>query len=168
MNGDKKLSPNFSLYDLTRTNQLDLQEENRHITDEEERKLSEVANLLEAARTILGCDLDVHSGRRYLALNDRVGGSKRSQHLRCEAADISPSGPDDEKSVTDAWKKLIVASRAGKIKFGQLILESDKRGREGRAWWVHISLGVPFRNEERCGEILTMVDGRYSVIERIV
>src|SRR3990172_12551207 len=143
---DRQLSPHFSVYQLTRTDHVDLQTENRHTTDEEEKKLGEVANLLETCRIVLGCDLDVHSGRRYLELNKRVGGSDRSQHLKCEAADFSATGPDTEESVTDAWQKIATAAREGKIKFGQLIIERDNKGRESRAWWIHISLGVPYRD----------------------
>ncbi len=164
---DRRLSPHFSLFDLTATTHADLQQENRNVTDEEERKLGEVANLLEEARTILGCDLDVHSGRRFLALNQRVGGSVRSQHQRSEAADFSPQGPDTEESISNAWQKLANAARAGKIKLGQLILENDGKGREGRVWWVHISLGVPWRDQARCGEIASMTDGKFTMISKV-
>src|SRR3990167_930997 len=115
---DRQLSPHFTLFDLTKTGHVDLQEENRHVTDEEERKLTEVANLLEAITVVMGCDLDVHSGRRYLALNKRVGGSERSQHLKCEAVDWSPAGLDSEETVTAAWQKVATAAREGKLAFG--------------------------------------------------
>ena len=164
---DRRLSPHFSLFDLTRTDHADLQAENRYVTDEEERKLGEVANLLETCWVILGCGLDVHSGRRYLELNKRVGGSPRSQHQKCEAADFSPAGPDTEKSMTDAWQKIVIAARAGKIKFGQLILENDGKSREGRVWWVHISLGQPHRDYLRCGEVASMTDGKFTMISKI-
>ena len=164
---DKQLSPHFSLFDLTRTSHVDLQEENRHVTQEEELKLGALANLLETCWGILGCDLDVHSGRRYLGLNKRVGGSDRSQHLKCEAADFSPAGPDSEESVTEAWQKIATAAHEGRIKFGQLIVE-NQAGREGRAYWVHISLGAPYRTVERCGEVLSMKDGKFTMISRIV
>lgn len=168
MTTDKNLSPHFSLFQLTRTDHADLQEENRHVTQEEESKLCELANLLETCHVILGCDLDIHSGRRFLTLNKRVGGSERSQHLKCEAADFSPAGPDTEESVQDAWQKLATAARAGKIKFGQLIFESAAAGREGgRKVWIHISLGAPYRVKERCGEVLTMKDGKFVMISKI-
>lgn len=164
---DRDLSPHFSLFDLTRTDHVDLQEENRHITDDEEAKLIEVANLLETCQSIIGCDIEVHSARRFLLLNKRVGGSDRSQHMKCEAADFSPAGPDTEESVTDAWQKIATAARAGKIKFGQLIVESAAGRDGGRKVWVHISLGAPWRDPARCGEVLTMKDGRYTMISRI-
>lgn len=165
---DIQLTKNFSLNQLTRTDHADLQEENRHVTDDEAAKLVVVAMLLEKCREILGCELDVHSGRRYIELNKRVGGSERSQHMKCEAADFSPAGPDTEATITDAWQKLATAARAGKLKFGQLIAESAAGRDGGRNHWVHISLGAPFRVPERCGEVLSMVDGHYTLVSRII
>ena len=167
MTADRQLTEHFTFHALTRTDHSDLQEENRHVTAEEELKLVVLAELLERCREVLGCELDVHSGRRYLALNKRVGGGDRSQHLKCEAADFSPAGPDSEASVTDAWQKIATASRAGKLAFGQLIVESAAGRDGGRSHWVHISLGRPFRDAARCGEILTMKDGKYTMISRI-
>lgn len=165
---DKQFSPHFTLYQLTRTDHTDLQAENRHVTSEEEFKLAQVANLLELCQIVLGCDLDVHSARRFLDLNKRVGGSDRSQHMKCEAADFSPIGPDTEESMADAWQKLCTAARAGRFKFGQLIFEQSTTGREAaRKFWIHISLGDPYRVKERCGEILTMKDGRFTRIAQI-
>lgn len=164
---DRRLSDNFTLNQLTRTDHVDLQEENRHVTAEEELKLEVLAALLEKCREVLGCELDVHSGRRYLELNKRVGGSERSQHLKCEAADFSPAGPDSESTVTDAWQKIATASRAGRLKFGQLIVESAAGRDGGRSVWVHISLGEPFRDKARCGEVLSMKDGKYTMISKI-
>jgi hypothetical protein len=164
---DRHLTQNFTFNQLTRTDHSDLQEENRHVTAEEELKLVVVAELLEKCREVLGCELDVHSGRRYLELNKRVGGSDRSQHLKCEAADFSPAGPDSEATVTDAWQKIATASRAGKLKFGQLIVESAAGRDGGRSVWVHISLGTPYRDAARCGEVLSMKDGKYTLISKI-
>lgn len=162
------LSPHYSLFSLTRTDHPEFEEENRNVTQDEEASGREVANLLETCRVILGCDLDVHSGRRCLGLNRRVGGSDRSQHLKFEAADFSPSGPDTEETVADAWQKIATAARAGKIKFGQLIVESSSDGREGRKYWVHISLGAPWRDAAKCGQVLSMKDGVYTAISKIV
>lgn len=164
---DRQLSPHFSLFDLTKTEHADLQEANRHVNQAEELKLCALANLLEACRGALGCDLDVHSGRRNVELNKRVGGSDRSQHLKCEAADFSPVGPDTESSITDAWQKLATAMRAQKWSFGQLIVENQSDGREGRKFWIHVSLGAPYRAKNRCGEILSMKDGKYTLISRV-
>lgn len=162
------LSPHYSLFALTRTDHPEFQEENRNVPQDEENSGREVADLLETCRVLLGCDLDVHSGRRCLGLNRRVGGSDKSQHLKFEAADFSPAGPDTEETVTDAWQKIATAARAGKIKFGQLIVENASDGREGRSFWVHISLGAPWRDAAKCGQVLSMKDGVYALISQIV
>jgi zinc D-Ala-D-Ala carboxypeptidase len=166
---DKQLSPHFTLFDLTRTDHADLQAENRHVTSEEEKKLAELANLLETCKIIVGCDLEIHSGRRYLELNKRVGGSERSQHMKCEAADFSPLGPDTEESVVNAWQKLAKAARApgSTFKFGQLIVENAAGRDGGRKYWIHVSLGAPYRDKARCGEILTMKDGKFTMISKV-
>ncbi len=164
---DHFLSPHFSLFQLTRTDHADLQNENRHVTREEELKLGEVANLLEACRSVIGGDLDVHSGRRYLELNKRVGGAERSQHLKCEAADFSPAGPDTQESIDAAFDKLVAAAKAGAIKFGQLIVESAANRYGGRSVWIHISLGRPYRDAARCGEVLRMKDGKFAIVAKV-
>lgn len=155
MTNDKRLTPHCTLFDLTGTSHKDLLEENRQVTPEEEAKLLEVAELLEVAQVILGCDLDKHSGRRSPALNKRVGGAEGSQHLLCEAADFSPAGPDTVATVRAAFDKLVAAAKAGRIKFGQLIVESQDRGREGRVFWLHISTAT-YRDPKRCGECLSI------------
>lgn len=159
---DQQLSPHVSFFQLTATSHADLQAANREATREEVLKLAECANLLETCKIILGCDIDIHSGRRNKELNDRVGSSDRSQHLKCEAADFSPAGPDTIETIHEAFDKLVAAARAGKIKFGQLIEESSEGGREGRKVWLHISLGAPYRQAARCGECLhiTVRDGK--------
>lgn len=165
--GDHQYTPNVSFFDLTKTEHADLLAENRCVTLEEDDKLFAVALLVEDVIACLGGPVDIHSGRRCMALNSRVGGTARSQHLKCEAVDLSPAGPDTEESVTAAWQKLATAARAGKIRFGQLILESQGK-REGRVWWIHVSLGTPYRLSARCGEIATQIDGKFVMISQVV
>lgn len=167
---DRHLSPHFTLFDLTRTDHVDLLADNRHVTPEDEAKLAELANLLEACRGVLGEDLNIHSARRCAALNKRVGSSTKSQHLKCEAADFSPAGPDTEESVVNAWQKIATAARATPptLMFGQLIVENAAGRDGGRKFWIHVSLGAPYRDKARCGEVLSMKDGVYTLVSRIV
>jgi len=151
---DEKLSEHFSLYELTVTNNAALQGKNRILTDEQVEKLRKVASLLEIARAILGTGVDAHSGYRCPELNGVTPGSaSKSQHMVCEAADMSPAGPDTEASIEAAFAKLLEAAKAGKFQFGQLIIESAKRD-YGRVFWIHISLGRPYRSQGRCGEVM--------------
>lgn len=157
------LSANFTLFDLTRTDHADLQAENREVSETELVKLAELAWLLERCVFFMQSPIDVHSGRRFYKLNARVGGSSKSQHMLCEAADISPRGPDTPEAIEAAFRRLADAVRSGLLHVGQLILESMPGvGREGRKLWIHVSLGLPYREQARCGQILTMKDGKYD------
>lgn len=161
---NQALSTRFSLYQFTRTDHAEFQEANRMLGTGELDKLIRVAGLLEVCAEIMGCEVDVHSARRCPQLNRAIGGSARSQHMLCEAVDFSPFGPDTEESIEPYFRKLVTAARCGKVVFGQLINESQGSGREGRKVWIHISLGFPFREASRCGQILRMRDGKYSVV----
>ena len=158
---DRKLSDNFTLHQLTRTEHADLQAENREVSEDELRKLTALAAKLEECRALVG-PLDVHSGRRFYKLNGRVGGSSKSQLMLCEAADISPAGPDTEATIEAAFGKLAHAVRDGALKIGQLIIESAARGREGRSYWIHVSMGTPYRDAAKCNQIFKIRDGKVS------
>lgn len=161
---DRPLSAHFSLYELTKTANPALQAANRDLTNEQIGKLGEVALILEACREVVGVPLNVHSGYRAPALNGATpGSSKTSQHPLCEAADWVPAG---ELTVEDAFQKVWAAARASQIRFGQLIVEQAARD-YGVVQWVHISLGRPYRDPARCGEVLRMVDGAYELLGRL-
>jgi len=74
------------------------------------------------------------------------------------------------ESIEAAFQKVLAAAKRGEIKFGQLIVEQAQRG-YSKSIWIHISLGKPYRDPARCGEVLRMVekDGEqvYTLIERI-
>jgi hypothetical protein len=159
---DRHLSTHFTLYDLTKTTHLELQDQNRILTDGQVLKLTHLALLLEEARKILDVPLVISSAYRCPELNKRVGSTPRSQHLLCEAADFYPK--DMGRDV--AFRKLIQAGRLGQISFGQLIWEKDQR--EGLKEWIHLSLGTPYREKARCGQALTMIDSKYNLIERVI
>jgi hypothetical protein len=164
---DRKLTPHFSLFQATATNHSEFQAENRLLTHEEEQKVIETLELLELIQIIVGEDIDLHSLRRCLALNRKIGSSDLSQHLLCEAADISPRGPDTLASVKAMFDRLVATAQDGRLKFGQLLLESETDGREGRRYWIHVST-ASHRDPLRCGEYFRMENGkRTSPILRI-
>lgn len=161
---DQRISQHYSLYQLLHTDHADFVEMNHQVTNDQIAKLARVADLCEIASGILEVPLAISSGYRCPALNKAVGSSDRSQHLLCEAADSVPKG----MSVLDAFKKLRQVAKEGKILFGQMIYEKASRGYSGGAVeWVHLSLGTPYRPKERCGEILTMADGTYTLLEQV-
>lgn len=165
---NRQISEHFSLYELTVTNNTALQQENRTLTPDQVKKLGELALLMENVRSIVGAPVSIHSGYRCPALNAAtVGSAVKSQHMLCEAADWSIAGrPDTSYEVEMPFQKVLAAAKSGQIKFGQLIVESAQRD-YGSVSWVHISLGQPYRDISRCGEVLRMTNGSYILIEKI-
>jgi len=125
------LSENFTLEELTRTDQAGLQEGNLTsalASPQIMSNLTALAALLEQVRSLFGKPITINSGYRDEAVNAAVGGTPTSQHLTGSAADFLVSGFAD-------WEgKLFVvrAIRDSSIQFGQLLLESGA---------IHISLG---------------------------
>jgi len=162
---DRKLSEHFSLYELTHTDHAEFLAMNRQVTEDQIAKLIQVANLYEVVRLITDCPWIIPSAYRCPALNAAIGSTPRSQHLLCEAGDGVPKGG---LSVPDAFKRLRAAAKDGKIKFGQMIYEKANRNYSGGVVeWIHLSLGFPYRQIDRCGQILTMVDGSYQLLETV-
>lgn len=86
--------------------------------------LKRLANTLEKVRTICNAPIRISSGYRCAELNQMIGGSKTSQHIRGEACDFTVFGMD-----LDTVIRRIMASD---IKYDQLIKEFNS--------WVHISI----------------------------
>jgi zinc D-Ala-D-Ala carboxypeptidase len=152
------LTPHFTLEELTHTSVKKFQEENRKVTANQIRKLTDLAGLLEHVRFILQEPVFVSSGYRCPGLNQAVGSTVASQHLRCEAADFTVES-DLEKVFRFLWDDI----KEHGTNVGQLIMETAKRP-YGVASWLHISLGIPYRHPERCKQILRMTDGKYEVL----
>lgn len=85
--------------------------------------------ILEPLRASLRRPIVVISGYRPPWLNQAVGGSRRSQHMRGEAADIIVPGVAT-REVAERILRL-------KLPFHQLILEFPPQG------WVHVSIAPP-------------------------
>ena len=101
-------------------------------TDEEFQRLVKlVTTVLQPIRDKYGKTIYISSGFRNSELNRLVGGSKTSQHLRGEAADIHTvsNTKEDNKALFDLIAKMV---QDGDIKVGQLIDEYDYK-------WIHVS-----------------------------
>lgn len=141
---DQQLSPHFSFYELTKTSNFEMQESNRDVTDDEFRNIGLLAQFAEGIRHICGDrPLNIHSGRRSLAVNSATrGASDTSQHLRCEAIDFDVAG----LTIQETFDMLLQAARDKKFCFGQLIIEECDRGyknadgTESIGRWVHASV----------------------------
>lgn len=97
-------------------------------SDEETRSLLYLClYILQPIRDKWGL-IKVNSGYRSDIVNDKVGGSRGSQHLYGEAADIVPL----DTNIDTVFEWLVNESN---IPFGQAILE-NKNGKR----WIHVSL----------------------------
>ena len=134
------LTEHFSFEELTRTGQTALQDANRKEAQPYIPRLKDLAAMLEVIRAKFG-PVRVTSAFRGPSVNAAANGSKTSQHLLGEAADIGCGVSDEE---LHKW----IVTESG-LKFGQCILEKPP----GKSW-VHISLGAPYRDAKRCNESL--------------
>ena len=117
-----KLSPNFTLEELTHTD---------HRQFDNTPNASEIANLtrlsalLEEVRTVIGNKpIMVNSAFRSKQVNDAVGSKDSSQHRIGCAADIRVPGMTPDEIV-----KKVIASDIG---YDQIIREFDR--------WTHVSI----------------------------
>ncbi|MCD8207767.1 MAG: D-Ala-D-Ala carboxypeptidase family metallohydrolase [Bacteroidales bacterium] len=83
--------------------------------------------VLDPLREAWGEPIIVNSGYRCSALNTAVGGSKTSQHMTGQAADIVPKNKTKAR-VKELFQKILDLG----LPFDQLINESDYS-------WVHVS-----------------------------
>jgi len=134
------LSPHFTFDELTRTGQTALQAKNREEAKQYMKPLTALAEMLEVIRAKFG-PVKVTSAFRGPSVNAAANGSKTSQHLLGEAADIGCGVSDEE---LHKW----IVTESG-LKYGQCILEKPP----GKSW-VHLSLGAPYRDPKRCSESL--------------
>lgn len=154
---DRHLTENFTLDEMTRTGRSELQEINRDVNESQIAKLTALARLLEHVRFKLGNPLTITSAYRCPAVNKAVGSSDRSQHLLCEAADFVPGLMDLGTAFRMLWRDVL----DNRTNVGQLIHETAERP-GGASSWIHISLGTPYRDSERCKQILRMENGKYT------
>ena len=140
-----KLSPHFTLAELTASNKAAQLKIDNTPPPELLPRLILLAELLERIRTALGTPVIVTSGYRSPVLNRAVGGVTSSDHTQGHAADIV--APTYGTPAQVAAKLAPLVSVLG---IGQIILEGVK-GKQ----WVHISTHAP---ENSVNRILTITD----------
>lgn len=98
--------------------------------------------VLEPIREKIGCPLVISSGYRSEKVNALVGGSKTSQHLLGQAADIQIF--DKTKTNVDLFNTIVEMIRSGELQVGQVIWEFG----ETEPNWIHVSIPTSrHRNE---------------------
>lgn len=119
-----KLSPHFSLEELTHSDTAVRLGIDNTPTVEIIDNLTFLANELEYVRNILCHPMLVSSGYRSYALNDHLGSKRTSSHCAGLAVDFICPSFGNPQSVVEA---IVLAN----VNYDQVILEFDK--------WVHLS-----------------------------
>lgn len=125
-----KLSPHFSLEELTASDLASRKGWDNTPTEIETANLKRLAALLEQVRDLVKSPVVINSGYRSKVLNDAIGSKDTSQHRIGCAADIRVPGMTPREVC-----KLIIASG---IPYDQLIQEFYEEGKSGG--WTHISV----------------------------
>lgn len=126
------LSPHFTLDELTHSQKAVRLGLDNTPPPEAVQNLRRVAQLLETVRMILGCPIIVSSGYRSPQVNDAVGGSPVSQHVRGQAADFISPGYGKPNNIVSRIMDLPT------VEYDQLINEGG---------WVHISWSMKPRRQ---------------------
>lgn len=131
---DQPLSAHFSLHEMLTSQtairfRYDEQFEPSPQIVENLRQLSQ--QVLEPLRTAINVPVRVSSGYRCLRVNTKIGGSKTSQHMLGQAADI--------QVLSLSTEELFQWIRQQNVPFDQLIQEFDS--------WVHVSFSPDPRRQ---------------------
>lgn len=115
----------FTIEELCRSSVADSKKIDNIPTKDIENKLIElVDNVLDKLRQWYGKPITVNSGYRCRILNEAVGGSKTSQHMLGEAADITAGSKLENEKLFNYIRD--------NLEYDQLINESDFT-------WIHVS-----------------------------
>lgn len=129
----------FTIAELCRSNTADRLGINNRCRQEHVANLTAlVDNVLDPLRTWWGKPINVNSGYRCSQLNAAIKGSKTSQHMSGQAADIDTGDRQQNKLLFEYIRK--------NLPFDQLIDESNFA-------WVHISYRADGKNR---GQILKL------------
>lgn len=130
----EKISQHISYYEATHSNTASRNDITNTPTPEVLKAMRNVANAcFEPLRVWYGNPISVSSFYRCTLLNDKLKGSKTSQHVKGEAMDITVG--------SKAGNKLIYEWCEENLVYDQLINEYDYS-------WVHISLKMADNRNE--------------------
>jgi hypothetical protein len=96
-------------------------------------------NIFEPIRNHFKCPILISSGYRSKDLNNKIGGSKTSQHCFGQAVDIDMDGTDYGVTNADIFKYI-----KSELPFDQMIWEF---GTDSNPDWVHVSYSDRHRKE---------------------
>ena len=149
-----KLSKNFSLEELTRSataTKLGID----NTPDEEHLNNLQVVvdEIAQPLRDHFGKPVRINSGYRSPALNDAIGGSKKSQHSKGEAIDLEIDGVSNME---------VAGWITENCDYDQVILEFYTPADGPNSGWVHASCKADLsQNRER--NLIALKDGNKTV-----
>lgn len=128
-----ELTKNFTLEELTESSTANRFKINNNPNKNEIDKLRVLCeSILQPIRDKYKKPITVSSGYRCKELNTMIHGSKTSQHMKAEAADIH-SVSDSKKDNKELFNLIVDMINNKEITVGQLINEQDYN-------WIHISM----------------------------
>lgn len=163
-----KVSPNFSLYELIRSDTAERAGIDNNFSDVTELRAAVYLcrNVLQKVRDQFG-SFTPNSVYRSQALERElkkkpVDWVSKSQHTKGEACDIEVNGES-----TMGLAKWVEAN----LTFDQLICECYNPAKGPNSGWVHVSLKPPGEGENR-GQVLSYIfdpsKGRYTYVDGLV
>lgn len=149
-----KLSKNFSLEELTRSataTKLGID----NTPDEEHLNNLQVVvdEIAQPLRDHFGKPVRINSGYRSPALNDAIGGSKKSQHSKGEAIDLEIDGVSNME---------VAGWITENCDYDQVILEFYNPAEGPNSGWVHASCKADL-SQNRKRNLIALKDGNKTV-----
>lgn len=149
-----KLSENFSLEELTRSataTKLGID----NTPDEEHLNNLQVVvdEIAQPLRDHFGKPVRINSGYRSPALNDAIGGSKKSQHSKGEALDLEIDGVSNME---------VAGWITENCDYDQVILEFYNPAEGPNSGWVHASCKADL-SQNRKRNLIALKDGNKTV-----
>ena len=149
-----KLSENFSLEELTRSataTKLGID----NTPDEEHLNNLQVVvdEIAQPLRDHFGKPVRINSGYRSPALNDAIGGSKKSQHSKGEAIDLEIDGVSNME---------VAGWITENCDYDQVILEFYNPAEGPNSGWVHASCKADL-SQNRKRNLIALKDGNKTV-----
>ena len=149
-----KLSENFSLKEVVRSSTAKKLGIDNTPNEEHLQNLQVVVNeIAQPLRDHFGKPVRINSGYRSPALNDAIGGSKKSQHSKGEALDLEIDGVSNLE-VAD-WI-------CDNCDYDQVILEFYNPAEGPNSGWVHASCKENL-DENRKRNLIALKDGKKTV-----
>ena len=149
-----KLSENFSLEELIRSSTAMRIGIDNIPNDEHLKNLQVVVDeIAQPLRDHFGKPVRINSGYRSPALNDAIGGSKKSQHSKGEALDLEIDGVSNME-VAD-WI-------TENCDYDQVILEFYNPAEGPNSGWVHASCKADL-SQNRKRNLIALKDGNKTV-----